>query len=59
MEIYKNDHREMWEEYVANIESYIDVAYRIQKANIPNYITLLAITPIRAWKSLLNTYDIE
>jgi len=53
------DYPQLWEEYIAHIGEYVDIADAFKKAKIPNYLNLLSITPIRKWKKLLKTYSIS
>lgn len=38
--------------YEQELITAIDIAHKMQKANIPNYLDILAITPVRQWSHL-------
>lgn len=44
------------EAYIIELGRAIDIAERLQKARIPNYIHILAITPVRQWSNLEKLY---
>jgi hypothetical protein len=49
-------YQKLRELYVQELKQAIDIAEKMKKANIPNYIDLLTITPVRQWSNLEKIY---